>query len=317
MPSLAIERAACVLAGALLGIGTLELVRAWLRRQQRRGVAEQASPESTMMARLAMKQESVCVATRACQTLDLVPGGEGEGGGGGKRGGGGEGGREDTVESQKLPGEAQVPRHAATDEAERNFYFRLGDREHTFEHGQQLVPEWRGKTEETVLLDRVACGVKPVASFVVGSGASKDSQQSVEYKNELCSMAEQRGLVVSSVTNDWGMEVMYVCRADRVDSTLAELLEARIQEPHAAELTLPAELGSRRVGAYARSSFDCYLTSPMRHPSAKVSVLESALLFGYPFGLAHRLQHSAPSEDGSNSEDEGDSGPELSRAGDA
>jgi aspartate/methionine/tyrosine aminotransferase len=56
MPCLAVERAACVLAGALAGVGTLELVRAWLRRRQRRG-AVQAPPESTirLMTRLAIQ----------------------------------------------------------------------------------------------------------------------------------------------------------------------------------------------------------------------------------------------------------------------
>ena len=196
---------------------------------------------------------------------------------------------------------------AACDEAERNFYFRNGDEEHTFEHGQQQVPEWRGKTEQTVLLDRVASGVKPIASFVVGSGDRKTSHRSMRFKNEFCNMTKQRGLAVHSVTNDWGMEVMYVCRADRVNSTLAELLEARIQEPHAAELSLAAELRSRCVGEYARSGFDCYFYDTIPDPSAKVSVLESALLLGYPFGLAHRVQHSAQSDDGSYSEDDSDS----------
>ena len=56
MPSSTAERAACVLAGALVGVGALELVRAWLRRRQSRG-AVQAPPESTirLMTRLAIQ----------------------------------------------------------------------------------------------------------------------------------------------------------------------------------------------------------------------------------------------------------------------
>ena len=102
-------------------------------------------------------------------------------------------------------------------------------------------------------------------------------------------MALVNGLVVYSGTNDWGVEVMYVCRADRVNTTLAELLKARIGEPYAAELSLAAEQKSRCVGEYARSGFDCYFFTTPRDPSTKVSVLESALLLGYPFDLAYRL----------------------------
>jgi hypothetical protein len=48
-------------------------------------------------------------------------------------------------------------------EAEKNFYFREGDPEHLFEFGQKRVPEWRGRSEIGVLLDRVANGLKPIA----------------------------------------------------------------------------------------------------------------------------------------------------------
>ena len=198
---------------------------------------------------------------------------------------------------EACPNAAAAPESALPNEAERNFYFRDGDGSHSFEYGQLHVPEWRGKTAEAMLLNRVASGVKPIASLVVGFGAHKNSPQSMQlkqYKKEIHDAAHANDLVVHSGTNDWGVEVVYVCRAARVNTTLAELLNERNGEPHAAELSLTAEQKSRRVGEYAKSGFDCYFFATPRDPSTKVSVLESALLLGYPFDLAHGPRAMVP-----------------------
>ena len=133
------------------------------------------------------------------------------------------------------------------------------------------APEPRGVRREA---DRLPC-----------CGIRRSQEQPPEHA--VHDAAHANDLVVYSGTNDWGVEVVYVCRADRVNTTLAELLDERNGEPHAAELSLTAEQKSRCVGEYAKSGFDCYFFATPRDPSTKVSVLESALLLGYPFDLAH------------------------------
>ena len=46
-----------------------------------------------------------------------------------------------------------------------NFFFRNGDFDHSFAHGQNHVPGWRGRTENEVILDRVERGLKPVGQI--------------------------------------------------------------------------------------------------------------------------------------------------------
>ena len=175
-------------------------------------------------------------------------------------------------------------RAPALSEVEKNFFFCGGDYEHTFEYGQQCVPEWKDMSEENVLLERVAAGHKPVASIVVGSTNDMKQDRHVERKRELLNQVRDRGLVAEATTNAWGVEVLYVARNG--ESTLQDLLEQRRGQPHHERVALRRSLKTKRVRDYL-SGFDAYLTGHGKsRPSDKVSVLVSALLLGYPLDLA-------------------------------
>ena len=67
-------------------------------------------------------------------------------------------------------------------EKNNNYYFRGGDFEHVFEWGQNFNDNWKNRTENEVLIDRVYKEQKPLASIVCING---EYQQDVEKAREL------------------------------------------------------------------------------------------------------------------------------------
>lgn len=84
---------------------------------------------------------------------------------------------------------------------ELNFLFRGGDEEHTFEYAKTIVPEWKGKKEIEVLIERVKAQKKPIASIVLDNYEDRDLIWSeILLESELCSVR---------TTNEWGMDMAY------------------------------------------------------------------------------------------------------------
>ena len=161
-----------------------------------------------------------------------------------------------------------------------NFYFRGGDDSHVFEYGQTQIPEWRGRFEYEVLLDRVSKGLKPVASIVIRSGKKKEI---------IGKIAEKLKLKTNFVCNDWGVNVCYITKDP--DLTLQELLRRRdcstnflrgeYEDCSPAEKITELGIGDRKIDYYLRG-FDCFFNQKPKK-DLKVSIVESALLLGYPF----------------------------------
>ena len=151
-----------------------------------------------------------------------------------------------------------------------NFYFRGGDPDRTFENGQLYVPEWLGLAEEDVLVDRVARGLKPVASIVMQP--YWDMRQRAAVLHAAC----KRGLKLA-VCHWSRLAVVYVTATP--NKTMRELLRERGRE--GAGLKLKRGVGRKRVGWYVEHGFDM-----SSGPGIRVDALTSALLLGYPLDLA-------------------------------
>ena len=84
-------------------------------------------------------------------------------------------------------------------DARNNFFFRQGDPEHMFEAGQDLLPDWRQRTEEEVLVQRVHDGKKPVSEIVMQPGDDFiDFFDSFDLTRFALVWTERRSSVVSS-----------------------------------------------------------------------------------------------------------------------
>ena len=165
-----------------------------------------------------------------------------------------------------------------TAEAGRNYFFRGGDSEHTFEAGGLCIKPWRSRSEEDVLVDRVARGQKPVASIVVQRARGQD--RILQRVRE-----GLRGLSYVYGANEWGMRVLAVTAVPR--ATLSMLLAVR----SARERRLVAHLTARHAGALRRLRVSDYMVAggfdmSATHAHSTVNVLESALLYGYPLDFA-------------------------------
>lgn len=161
-------------------------------------------------------------------------------------------------------------------EANKNFYFRNGDREHTFEAAQSHIQDWVGKSEAQVLLQRVKDEVKPVATIVdPGDEIIKTIQN-------------DEALTHAYGKNTRGVQVMVFTATP--DLTLMDLLQARedkglVEKNWLANDDVVAKLRDRRVRYYiVEGGFD--MSMPLF-----VNVLESALLLGYPLDLAGEMQN--------------------------
>ena len=86
-------------------------------------------------------------------------------------------------------------------EAARNFFFREGDAEHTFEAGRRQVSEWRRLSEDTVLIERVAGKLKPVASLV---------EANIPGGLLLDGIRDEYELTIAVGTNEWEASVLSV-----------------------------------------------------------------------------------------------------------
>ena len=101
---------------------------------------------------------------------------------------------------------------------ELNFLFRGGDKEHTFEYAKTIVPEWKGKKEIEVLIERVKAQKKPIASIVLDNYEDKELVWSeILMESELCSVR---------TTNEWGMDMAYFTAMP--NRTLGELARQRM-----------------------------------------------------------------------------------------
>jgi hypothetical protein len=141
-----------------------------------------------------------------------------------------------------------------------NYFFRGGHPKNTFEYGQQQVPDWRGKKEYSVLLDRVAQNKKPIASVVLDNHPNKE-----EVWEEITS----KELDAKRLTNEWGIDMAYFTNMG--DSSLQDLADSR-------EINLPPNpRNSMSVRNFINSGFD------MASEHNPVNLLESALLLGYPY----------------------------------
>ena len=162
----------------------------------------------------------------------------------------------------------------------RNLYFRGGDPQNAFKAGQRAIAPWRGRSESEVLVDRVRCGLKPV-----GTLAFTDPDEA----GALQRIIRRDGLASSCGWNEWGMWIVAFSAAP--NATLCDLLQQRsgFEQRRVAHWTArfqPA-LQARRVRTYlVPGAFDM----AARCAEARVNVLESALLYGYPLELAASVQ---------------------------
>lgn len=149
----------------------------------------------------------------------------------------------------------------------RNYYFRGGDKEHTFEYGQLHIPEWQGREEEDVLIDRCFNELKPVGEICFSRRADAMKQ----FKRIII-----KGLTGYVFKNEWGMYVIQMTKNS--NKTLQQLLDERINRNiHLPEVIhIPDELRTRTIASYLVNQIDLRGTS-------QLSMIECALLYGYPF----------------------------------
>ena len=153
---------------------------------------------------------------------------------------------------------------------ELNLLFRGGDKEHTFEYAKTIVPEWKGKKEIEVLIERVKAQKKPIASIVLDNYEDKELVWSeILMENELCSVR---------TTNEWGMDMAYFTAMP--NWTLGELARA------AQATTMPVihDLAPILELVNDERPLISFLEGFDMSDEAKVQVnqTESALLLGYP-----------------------------------
>ena len=94
-----------------------------------------------------------------------------------------------------------------------NMYFRGGSPEHVFEYGCKMIPTWRDYKEEEVLCQRVAEGLKPLASIVIYDD---------KHLEWVYSLVLQHGLLCFEYMNSWDVLVINIIR-DK-DTTLGSLM---------------------------------------------------------------------------------------------
>ena len=94
-----------------------------------------------------------------------------------------------------------------------NMYFRGGTPKHVFEYGCEMIPAWREYEEEEVLCQRVAEGLKPLASIVIYND---------QHLKWVYNLVQQHGLLCFEYINTWNVRVMNIIK-DR-DTTLGSLM---------------------------------------------------------------------------------------------
>ena len=170
-----------------------------------------------------------------------------------------------TIETDTMV--ANAPAKISPVEATNNYYFRCGDKAHTFEYGGvKNVAEWRSRKEADVLIERVTSGMKPVASFVLAN---------YRLEERLSILRKCRHLHRRIVRNPWKVYELIITATP--DATLFDLLNARELEcdDSLREKLAPNLIDKRTVREYVARSFD--LNGP-----CPVTPLECGLLYGYP-----------------------------------
>lgn len=180
----------------------------------------------------------------------------------------------DNIVKEKLNAKNDILQ-CTTTEARKNVFFRQGDPQHVFEFGQLQVQEWQDRHEEDVLIERVTLGQKPVACIVLCRGAKLVER--IRKHHTLLSFVHGK--------NEWGCRVLNItCRPN---ATLLQLLRVRSKREKSSVLHLTSqyarELESVCVKDYlVAGGFDMQASLAY----AKVNVLESALLYGFPLDFA-------------------------------
>ena len=176
----------------------------------------------------------------------------------------------------------------APDECEfrLNLYFRDGDYEHSFQNGRLHVPSWAGRCEEDVILDRCRDRLKAVASIVLQPAWSEIQ------KRLIIGAAQLRGLTYRRFINAFGAEVM--CATAVPWMSMRELLDERY-DAHA--VVLPSAIAAKTVHEYIWERYGFDASAPpivsQGERSGQVSLLETALLYGYPLARAIQDQQDA------------------------
>jgi len=162
-----------------------------------------------------------------------------------------------------------------TKEARKNYFFREGDAEHVFEFGQLHVQEWHNRREEDVLIERVTRGQKPMACIVLRRG------------EKLVECIREHHTMISFVhgKNEWGRRIVNI--TGMPNATLLQLLRVRSKREKSTVLHLTSQyardLESLCVKDYlVGGGIDLQASFAY----AKVNVLESALLYGFPLDYA-------------------------------
>eukprot|EP00038_Savillea_parva_P007986 m.173822 g.173822 ORF g.173822 m.173822 type:complete len:167 (-) comp13744_c0_seq1:244-744(-) len=86
-----------------------------------------------------------------------------------------------------------------TDKELNMFFLDDGSQEHSFSRGQQMVPEWRYRTELEVLVERVTDGLIPLAQYYV---------QDHEELDDVVADVHAAGLVLSAYQDENGEEMV-------------------------------------------------------------------------------------------------------------
>jgi len=176
-----------------------------------------------------------------------------------------------------------------TKEARTNLFFRMGDTHHVFETGQLYFKEWRNVSEDTVLIQRVSLGQKPVGEIIL-------PRQLKEARALVSDISKYHpNISFAHGCNEWGVGVIQITCSPY--TTLFELYQKRNQMEKDSVIDLISvyihELKSRCIKDYLiPGGFDM----SSKFPKSRVNVLESALLYGYPldFAAMHDTLHFRP-----------------------
>lgn len=155
-------------------------------------------------------------------------------------------------------------------DAKTNYCF-CGGRYHTYKKEQALHESWQDKLEWEALLDLVVECKKPVATYEVHE-ANAEEGDSIEKKckDEKVTVTRVKmcggghTLIMTAIPNH-SLDNLLCCRKDNVK-----------------ELSLPSSIGAKTVAEYTLKGFDMMIDAL----GDRVSVLECALLYGYPLDLA-------------------------------
>jgi uncharacterized protein (DUF2164 family) len=157
-------------------------------------------------------------------------------------------------------------------DALKNYYFCGGlGNPFFYDQGQKDFPEWASCSMEEVLIQRVKSGVKPVASIVLDDKLGSE--------HEL--LVEAAPLFSCVIKNEWRVRELLITATP--NATLFDLLRMRGSDGVDLEFKggLLEKVKGKTVRDYMHTGFDYSAKG-----EAYASLLECALLFGYPLDQA-------------------------------